>query len=45
MVAEMVTTRVSPFRAHLCLDRLTDRDHVRHLRLERGLLLGRMALP
>ena len=45
MVAEMVTTRVSPFRAHLCLDRLADRGPVRRLRLERGLNLGRPALP
>ena len=40
MVAEMVTTRVSPFRADLYLDRLADRSPVWHLHLERGLHLG-----
>ena len=39
MVAKMVTSQVSPFRAHLCLDRLADRTPVRRLRL------GRLALP
>ena len=39
MVAETVASRVSPFRAHLCLDHLADRDPVRRLRLER------LALP
>ena len=45
MVTEMMTTRVSPFRAHLCLDRLAGRGPVRRLCLERGLHLGRLALP
>ena len=45
MVTETMMTRVSPFRAHLCLGRLTDRGPVRRPRLERGLRLGRRALP
>ena len=45
MVTEMAMTRVSPFRARLCLDRLTDRGPVRHLHLKQGLHLGRLVLP
>ena len=45
MVAEMVTSRVSPFRAHLCLDRLADHGPVQRLYLERGLRFGCQALP
>ena len=45
MVTETMMMRVSPFRAHLCLDRLTDRGPVRRLHLESGLRLGRLALP
>ena len=49
MVVEMATktvaTRVSSFHAHLCLDRLADRSPIRRLRPERGLHLGRLALP
>ncbi|XP_044354719.1 glycosyltransferase-like KOBITO 1 [Triticum aestivum] len=41
MVTEMMTMRVSPFHAHLCLDRLADRGPVRRLCLEHGLHLGR----
>ena len=44
MVIEIVTTQVSPFRAHLCLDRLANCGPVRRLRPERGLHLGRLAL-
>ena len=39
MVVETVASHVSPFRAHLSLDRLADRDPVRRLHL------GRLALP
>ena len=50
MATETETTQASPFHAHLCLDRLclgrlADRGPVRHPRLERGLRLGRLALP
>ena len=45
MVTGMVKTRVSPFHAHLCLDRLADRGPVRRLCLKRGLHLGRLAHP
>ena len=50
MVTEMAMTWVSPFRAllgldRLCFDRLADRGPVRHPHLERGLRLGRLALP
>ena len=34
MVAETAVLQVSPFRAHLCLDHLVDRDPVRRVRLE-----------
>ena len=39
MVTEMVTSQVSPFRAHLCLDRLANRAPIQCFHL------GRMALP
>ena len=45
METEMAMTQVFPFRDRLCLDRLTDRGPVRHLHLECGLCLGRLALP
>ena len=50
MATEMEPTQASPFHARLCLDRLclgrlVERGPVRHPRLERGLRLGRLALP
>ena len=45
MVTEMAMTRVSPFRTHLCLDRLADRGPVQRPRLEHGLHPGHLALP
>ena len=50
MATEMEMTWVSPFCAHLCLDRLclgrlANRGPVRHPNLEHGLRLGHLALP
>ena len=45
MATKTVATRVSPFRAHLCPNRLANRGPIRRLCLERGLHLGRPALP
>ena len=45
MTTKTVVTRVSPFRAHLCLDRLANCGPVRCPSLEHGPRLGRRALP